>query len=56
MVLIYHPSSIYQDVPLQTEQEFRELAPPDMQTPQILSNEHQYLVARLEWELAERKR
>ncbi|PVF94741.1 hypothetical protein CPB86DRAFT_712571 [Serendipita vermifera] len=49
-------ASIYQDVPLQSEQEFRELAPLEMQTPQVLSNEHQYLVARLEWELAERKR
>ncbi|KAJ3505947.1 hypothetical protein NLJ89_g7146 [Agrocybe chaxingu] len=45
-------ASIYQDVPLYTLEEFNRLAPPEAQT----DNEHQLMLNRLSFELAERQR
>jgi THO complex subunit 5 len=48
--------SIYQDVVLHSPDEFMELAPTEMKTPEILADEHQLLLNRLKFELAERQR
>ncbi|CAA7259777.1 unnamed protein product [Cyclocybe aegerita] len=45
-------ASIYQDVPLYTLEEFNRLAPPEART----DNEHQLMLNRLSFELAERQR
>ena len=49
-------SSIYQDVPLHSLDEFRELAPEAARTPEVLADEHQLMLNRLSFELAERQR
>jgi THO complex subunit 5 len=49
-------SSIYQDIPLYSIDEFKSLAPPDIHTDEALSNEHQLMLNRLTFELAERQR
>jgi hypothetical protein len=36
--------------------EFKELAPPELQTDEILDDEHQLVLSRLAFELAERQR
>jgi THO complex subunit 5 len=49
-------SSIYQDVPLYTIEEFQRLAPEEARTEEVLSDEHQLMLNRLSFELAERQR
>jgi len=46
------PSSIYQDVPLYNMEQFKELAPPEA----LVKDEHQLMLNRLSFELAERQR
>jgi len=46
------PSSIYQDVPLYNMEQFKELAPPEA----LVNDEHQLMLNRLSFELAERQR
>jgi THO complex subunit 5 len=45
-------SSIYQDVPLYSLDQFRELAPAEA----VVNDEHQLMLNRLSFELAERQR
>lgn len=49
-------ASIYQDVPLYTLEEFQRLAPEEARTEEVLSDEHQLMLNRLSFELAERQR
>ncbi|TFK43516.1 Fms-interacting protein-domain-containing protein [Crucibulum laeve] len=49
-------ASIYQDVPLYTLDEFKSLAPQEAHTEDVLSDEHQLMLNRLSFELAERQR
>ncbi|KAJ3566310.1 hypothetical protein NP233_g7084 [Leucocoprinus birnbaumii] len=49
-------ASVYQDVPLYTLEEFKELAPEEFKTEQILDDEHQLMLNRLNFELTERQR
>lgn len=49
-------SSVYQDIPLYTLEEFKHLAPPEACTEDILSDEHQLLLNRLSFEFVERQR
>lgn len=47
---------MYQDVPLYTLEDFEQLAPVENRTEQILADEHQLMLNRLNFELAERQR
>ncbi|KAG8906473.1 hypothetical protein FRB99_006788 [Tulasnella sp. 403] len=47
---------VYQDVPLHSLEEFEAQAPESLRTPEVLSDEHQLMLNRLEFELAERHR
>ncbi|KAK2466224.1 hypothetical protein APHAL10511_001866 [Amanita phalloides] len=49
-------ASIYQDVPLYSLEEFERLAPEEARTPDVLADEHQLMLNRLSFELAERQR
>ncbi|KAF5388117.1 hypothetical protein D9615_000424 [Tricholomella constricta] len=49
-------ASIYQDVPLYSMEEFKRLAPEEACTEDVLSDEHQLMLNRLSFELAERQR
>jgi THO complex subunit 5 len=49
-------SSIYQDVPLYSLDEFKKLAPEEARREDVLSDEHQLMLNRLSFELAERQR
>ena len=49
-------SSIYQDVPLYSVDDFKRLAPQEARTEQVLSDDHQLMLNRLSFELAERQR
>ncbi|KAF9057563.1 Fms-interacting protein-domain-containing protein [Panaeolus papilionaceus] len=49
-------ASIYQDIPLYTVDEFKQLAPEEQKTEQVLSDEHHLMLNRLAFELAERQR
>lgn len=49
-------SSVYQDVPLYALDEFKKQAPEDNRTEQILADEHQLMLSRLNFELSERQR
>jgi len=51
-----HPSSIYQDVPLYSLEDFKRLAPEGAHTDDVLSDGHQLMLNRLSFELAERQR
>ena len=48
--------SIYQDIPLYSEDEFLEKAPEASRSVEVLSDEHALMLARLNFELAERQR
>jgi THO complex subunit 5 len=50
------PSSIHQDVPLYILDEFKKRAPEEARTDDVLSDEHQLMLNRLSFELAERQR
>jgi THO complex subunit 5 len=47
---------VYQDVPLYSLEEFEILAPEENRTERILADEHQLMLNRLNFELAERQR
>lgn len=49
-------SSIYQDVPLYSLEEFKRLAPEEARTEEVLEDEHQLMLNRLSFELVERQR
>ncbi|KAG8786798.1 hypothetical protein FRC12_016239 [Ceratobasidium sp. 428] len=49
-------NSIYQDVPLQPLEEFMTIAPEEARTEEVLKDEHQLLLRRLNLELSERMR
>lgn len=49
-------SSIYQDVPLHSLEEFKALAPEEARSDKVLEDEHQLMLNRLSFELAERQR
>ncbi|KAF9075797.1 Fms-interacting protein-domain-containing protein [Rhodocollybia butyracea] len=49
-------ASVYQDIPLYTMDEFKQLAPEEARTPAALEDEHQLMLNRLSFELAERQR
>ncbi|KAI0092675.1 Fms-interacting protein-domain-containing protein [Irpex rosettiformis] len=49
-------ASIYQDIPLYSEEEFMEKAPEALRSEEVLSNEHALMLNRLNFELAERQR
>jgi hypothetical protein len=49
-------SSIYQDVPLHSLEEYKQLAQPEAITDEALQNDHQLMLSRLAFELAERQR
>ncbi|KAI0759907.1 Fms-interacting protein-domain-containing protein [Irpex lacteus] len=49
-------ASIYQDIPLYSEEEFLEKAPEALRTEEVLANEHTVMLNRLNFELAERQR
>jgi len=49
-------ASVYQDVPLYTLDEFKSLAPEEARTPNVLADDHQLMLNRLSFELAERQR
>jgi len=48
--------SIYQDVPLYDLEEFKRLAPEGARNEHVLADEHQLMLNRLSFELAERQR
>ncbi|KAG7096948.1 hypothetical protein E1B28_004346 [Marasmius oreades] len=49
-------ASVYQDVPLYPLEEFQRLAPEEARTSTVMENEHQLMLNRLSFELAERQR
>lgn len=49
-------SSVYQDIPLYSIEEFKRLAPEPARTDEVLEDEHQLMLNRLSFELAERQR
>ncbi|KAF9453014.1 hypothetical protein P691DRAFT_659437 [Macrolepiota fuliginosa MF-IS2] len=49
-------ASVYQEVPLYTLEEYKQLAPEESRTEQILADEHQLMLNRLNFELTERQR
>jgi len=49
-------ASTHQDVALYSLEEFQQLAPEDVRTEDILNDEHQLMLSRLNFELAERQR
>lgn len=48
--------SIYEDIPLHELEDFIQLAPEEACTRQVLQDEHQLMLNRLSFELAERQR
>ena len=53
---LYQYRSIYQDVPLHSVDEFEQLAPEEARSESVMQNEHQLMLNRLSFELAERQR
>lgn len=49
-------ASIYQDILLYTLDEFQQLAPQEAKTEDVMGDEHQLMLNRLSFELAERQR
>ncbi|KAL0950005.1 hypothetical protein HGRIS_010015 [Hohenbuehelia grisea] len=49
-------ASVYQDVPLYTLDDFIQIAPPEARSDDVLTDEHQLMLNRLSFELAERQR
>lgn len=49
-------SSIYQDIPMYTIDEFVVRAPPEAHSQDVMSNHHQLMLNRLSFELVERQR
>jgi THO complex subunit 5 len=55
-MFMWNCSSIYQDVPLYSLEEFKRLAPEEARTEEVLADEHQLMLNQLSFELAERQR
>ncbi|KAH9899832.1 Fms-interacting protein-domain-containing protein [Cubamyces lactineus] len=49
-------ASIYQDIPVHSLEEFKQLAPEEARTEEVLADEHQLMLNRLSFELSERQR
>ncbi|KDQ64511.1 hypothetical protein JAAARDRAFT_52459 [Jaapia argillacea MUCL 33604] len=49
-------ASVYQDISIYPLEQFVQLAPAELRTQDILENEHQLMLSRLSFELAERQR
>ncbi|KAI9000973.1 Fms-interacting protein-domain-containing protein, partial [Trametes punicea] len=49
-------ASIYQDIALHSLEEFKQLAPEEARTEDVLADEHQLMLNRLSFELSERQR
>ncbi|KAI0036836.1 Fms-interacting protein-domain-containing protein [Vararia minispora EC-137] len=49
-------ASVYQDIPMHPVEDFLNLAPEEARTEDVLANEHQLMLNRLGFELAERQR
>ncbi|KAG8924213.1 hypothetical protein FRC01_011802 [Tulasnella sp. 417] len=47
---------IYQDIPIHDLEEFESSAPEELQTPDILADEHQLMLSRLRFELLQAKK
>jgi THO complex subunit 5 len=47
---------MYQDIPLYPLEEYVTSAPPDLRTEDIMSDEHQLMLSRLNFELSERQK
>ena len=56
VVLMSFRRSIYQDIPLYTLEEFKVMAPEEARGEDVLSDQHQLMLNRLSFELAERQR
>lgn len=56
LIVLFSCSSVYQDIPLYSLDEFRERAPAEARTEEVLQDEHQLMLNRLSFELAERQR
>lgn len=56
MTGLIESSSVYQDIPLYSLQDFEQLAPEEARTSSVLEDEHQLMLNRLSFELAERQR
>jgi hypothetical protein len=54
--IIMYLSSIYQDIPLYSMEEFLDRAPEELRTEDVLNNEHSLMLNRLSFELQERQR
>lgn len=53
----FHLRSKHEEIDLVTEEEFYKEAPPEISRPQLTKNDtHQLTLARLDWELEQRKR
>lgn len=53
----FHPRSKHEEIDLVTEEEFYKEAPQEISRPQLTKNDnHQLTLARLDWELEQRKR
>lgn len=52
-----HSRSKHEEIDLVSEEEFYQEAPPEISRPQLTKNDpHQLTLARLDWELEQRKR
>lgn len=56
MTGLIESSSVYQDIPLYSLQDFEQMAPEEARTSAVLADEHQLMLNRLSFELAERQR
>ena len=49
-------SSVYQDIPVHSLDDFLQIAPEEARTDDVLTDEHQLMLNRLSFELSERQR
>lgn len=49
-------SSVYEDVPIYSPEDYVKIAPPELRTPEIVNDQHQFMLTRLNFELAERQK
>ena len=49
-------SSVYQDIPVHSLEDFMQIAPEAARTDDVLHDEHQLMLNRLSFELSERQR
>jgi THO complex subunit 5 len=48
--------SVYQDIPIHTLEEYTELAPAELKTEDVMVDEHQLMLNRLNFEFSERQK